>query len=72
MPYRLRVSLVTALFTAVAVLGAPAQPVAAAGEKVAIIVGPVGSLTSSYRTWADEVAKAATAAGATVAKAYSP
>ena len=69
MPYRLRVSLVTALFTAVAVLGAPAQPVAAAGEKVAIIVGPVGSLTSNYRARGDQVAAVATAAGATVAKA---
>ncbi|HSI99152.1 MAG TPA: cell wall-binding repeat-containing protein [Patescibacteria group bacterium] len=72
MPYRLRVSLITLLFSAVAVLGAPAQPAAAAGEKVAIIVGPVGSLTSSYRAWADDVADAATAAGATVVKAYSP
>jgi putative cell wall-binding protein len=72
LPYRLRVSLVTLLFTAVAVLGAPAQPVAAAGEKVAIIVGPVGSLTSNYRARGDQVAAVATAAGATVAKAYSP
>ena len=72
MPYRLRVSLVSAVFTAVAVLGAPAQPVAAAGEKVAIIVGPVGSLTANYRARGDQVAAVATAAGATVAKAYSP
>ena len=45
---------------------------AAAATKVAIIVGPVGTLTANYRTWADEVAAAATADGATVAKAYSP
>ena len=72
MPYRLRVTLITALFSAVAVLGAPAQPAAAAGEKVAIIVGPVGSLTDQYRSMANKVASAATAAGATVVKAYSP
>lgn len=72
MPYRLRVSLLTALFSAVAVLGAPAQPAAAAGEKVAIIVGPVGSLSTQYRSMADKVATAATAAGATVVKAYTP
>ena len=71
MPYRLRVSLISALFTAV-VLGIPAQPAAAAGEKVAIIVGPVGGLTDQYRSWANKVATAATAAGATVVKAYSP
>src|SRR5688572_31185906 len=49
-----------------------AQPAAAAGEKVAVIVGPVGSLTSNYRTRGDQVAAAATAAGATVVKVYSP
>ena len=72
MPYRLRVSLVTALFATVAILGAPAEPAAAAGEKVAIIVGPVGSLSDQYRTMANKVATAATAAGAIVVKAYSP
>ena len=40
--------------------------------KVALIVGPVGSLTHAYITLADEAAKAATAAGAQVAKVYSP
>jgi hypothetical protein len=64
------------LLIATALVGAmpgttPAVAVAA-GEKVAIIVGPVGSLTSSYRTSANRVADAATAAGATVVKAYSP
>ena len=72
MPHRLRTSVVTALFATVAVLGTPAQPAAAAGEKVAIIVGPVGSLTTNYINRANEVASVATAAGATVAKAYSP
>lgn len=50
---------------------APAVAVAA-GPKVAIIVGPVGSLTNSYRSAGDGIASAATAAGATVVKAYSP
>jgi len=52
--------------------GLPPEPAAAVGPKVAVIVGPVGTLTDRYRTWADEVATAAEAAGATVAKAYSP
>ena len=47
-------------------------PVAAAAPKVAIIVGPVGSLTTNYRKSANRVADAAIAAGATVVKAYSP
>lgn len=72
MPYRFRVSVLTALFAAFALLGAPVQPAAAAGEKVAVIVGPVGSLSDTYRALADQVAAAASAAGATVAKAYSP
>jgi putative cell wall-binding protein len=72
LPYRLRVSLVTALFSAAAVLGTPPQPAAAAAEKVAIIVGPVGGLTDQYRSMANKVATAAAAAGATVVKAYSP
>lgn len=72
MPYRLRISVVTALFAAVSLFVPAASPVAAAGEKVAIIVGPVGSLTDSYRSKANKVADTATAAGATVVKAYSP
>ncbi len=72
MPYRLRISVVTALFAAVSLLVPAASPVAAAGEKVAIIVGPVGDLTDSYRSKANKVADVATAAGATVVKAYSP
>lgn len=61
-----------AITLAVAILvAAPPAPAAAAG-KVAIIVGPSGSVTDTYRTMADRVATAAAAAGATVAKAYSP
>ena len=50
----------------------PQPAVAATGVKVAIIVGPVGSLTDNYRARGDRVADAATAAGATVVKVYSP
>jgi putative cell wall-binding protein len=76
LPYRPRVAVVALLvaaLVAVAPFTAP-QPVAAAvtAQKVAIIVGPVGSLTDSYRSSANKVATAATAAGATVVKAYSP
>ena len=71
MPVRIRAAFFGAIILTSAVMVAAPAPAAAAG-KVAIIVGPVGSLTNSYRTWADEVAAVATAAGATVAKAYSP
>jgi len=49
-------------------------PVAAAPPvpKVAVIVGPVGSLTHSYIALANQAAKAATAAGAQVVTVYSP
>ena len=76
MPVRARALALASLLAASAVLGVvpvlrPA-PVAAAAPKVAIIVGPVGGMTSSYRNSANRVADAAIAAGATVAKAYSP
>jgi len=45
---------------------------ASVAPKVAIIVGPTGGQTDFYRNDADEVAAAAEAAGATVARAYSP
>src|SRR5687768_13795385 len=63
---------VAALTLAAAFMVAAPAPTSAAGGKVAIIVGPVGTLTNMYRSMADEVATAATAAGATVVKAYSP
>jgi hypothetical protein len=66
-------SLIIAFLGATFVTAAPlASPVRAAGPKVAIIVGPVAGLTDSYRRSADRVATEATAAGATVVKAYSP
>lgn len=74
MPVRVRASVITvALFlAATSTAGLGAQPAAAGTAKVAIIVGPVGSLTNTYRSFANEVAADATAAGATVVKAYSP
>jgi hypothetical protein len=76
LPVRARALALAVLLVAGAVLGAipglrPSTAVAG-GPKVAIIVGPVGSLTSTYRSYANEAATAATAAGATVVKAYSP
>jgi hypothetical protein len=53
----------------------PARPAVAATSgaiKVAIIVGPVGSLTDNYRARGDRVAAAARNAGAAVVKVYSP
>ena len=43
-----------------------------AAVKLVIIVGPVGSLTDNYRARGNRVAAAASAAGATVVKVYSP
>jgi S-layer homology domain len=67
--------LVLSLLAATTALLAPATTStvqAGPALKVAIIVGPVGSLTDNYRSRGDEVAAVAEAAGATVAKAYSP
>jgi hypothetical protein len=72
----LRVTVIRILLACCLVVGAStiAAPhsMAGSGVKVAIIVGPTGSLTDSYRASANKVAEAARAAGATVAKAYSP
>jgi hypothetical protein len=74
LPVRARAaSLIISVFAAIIITAAPTPaPALAAGEKVVIIVGPVGSLTNNYRSLADGVASAATAAGATVVKVYSP
>ena len=73
---RVRALALTLVIAAAACFGAlpgtRPEVTVAAGQKVAIIVGPVAGLTSSYRTSANRVADAATAAGATVVKAYSP
>ena len=76
LPVRARALALAVILVATASVGVvptmPPAPAVAGGPKVAIIVGPVGSMTSGYRTSANRVADAATAAGATVAKAYSP
>jgi hypothetical protein len=74
LPVRARaLTLLIALVTATTVsVALPVAPVRAAAPKVAIIVGPVGSLSDTYRSFGNQVANAATAAGATVVKAYSP
>jgi len=74
LPVRLRAALSAGIIVAASFLATAttATPAYAAGEKVAIIVGPVGSMTNGYRSAADGVASAAAAAGATVVKAYSP
>ena len=72
MRHRIGATFIAAATLAMAILAAaPPAPTAAAG-KVAIIVGPVGGLSNTYRSMADQVAASATAAGATVAKAYTP
>lgn len=72
MPVRSRAILLVLGFLAAIVLASVPNPARAAGGKVVIIVGPVGSLTANYREKADRIATTATAAGATVAKVYSP
>ena len=74
MPVRRRARVLGPLLLVLAATLTPAaaNPVAAAGPKVAIIVGPTGSITDSYRSHADRVASAARDAGATVTRAYSP
>ncbi|HYN49189.1 MAG TPA: hypothetical protein VER83_10010 [Candidatus Nanopelagicales bacterium] len=67
----LLVALLAALLAAGSLAAAPA-PVAAAGIKVAIVVGPAGSLTSSYIRDARSYAGLARSYGATVVEVYSP
>lgn len=53
-------------------IGLPASAAAAEPTRVAIIVGPVGSLTPTYLHLAELAAAEAERAGATVVRAYSP
>ena len=55
-----------------AALALPGTTRAADPVKVAIVVGPVGSLTPTYLSLAEAAASAAERNGATVARAYSP
>jgi hypothetical protein len=63
-----------AIAAAFAVGGLSAQPqvAAAAGKKVVIIVGPVGSSTANYISNAKALARQARSYGATVYEVYSP
>ena len=71
MPDRIRTATI-ALVTLAAAFAAPLAVRAAAAPKVVIIVGPTGSVTSSYRSQGDSIAATAVADGATVVKVYSP
>ena len=72
MPRRgLLVALLAALLAAGSLAAAPA-PVSAAGIKVAVVVGPAGSLTSSYIRSARGYAAQARSYGATVVEVYTP
>ena len=63
---------VLAALSLAAILGLPTTANAAQPTKVAIIVGPVGSLTPTYLANAELAAVTAEAHGAVVARAYSP
>jgi hypothetical protein len=63
---------VLAALSLTATLGVPSPAAAAAPTRVAIIVGPVGSLTPTYLHLAELAAAEAERHGATVARAYSP
>ena len=72
MPRRgLLVAVLAALLAAGTLAAAPA-PASAAGIKVAVVVGPAGSLTSTYISHAKSYAAQARSYGATVVEVYSP
>jgi hypothetical protein len=70
----LRLTVIIFLAAAFAVGGVAVQPstAQAAGKKVVIVVGPVGSATSGYITSAKRLAAQARSYGATVYEIYSP
>lgn len=69
----LRVALAPVLLVGVALAASPSAAAAMpTTPKVAIIVGPTGSMTPHLIDLANRVARAARNSGATVAKAYSP
>lgn len=70
---RIRRTITIALGTALVLSLLSILPAAAvASMKVVIIVGPTGGLTDTYRSYGDELADTAAAAGADVVKVYSP
>ncbi len=72
MPVRARAPFAVAVAVALAWSALAVAPVAAAGPKVVIIVGPTGAMTDGYRSTANRIANAAEDAGADVVKVYSP
>ena len=72
MPVLSRFAIAAFSLLVVASTALTATPARAAGPKVVVIVGPVGTLTDDYRDRGDDIAAAASAAGATVVKVYSP
>jgi len=71
-PRRALVIAVLAALLAVGSIAAAPAPVAAAGVKVAIIVGPSGANTQTYKTQARSYASLARSYGATVVEVYTP
>lgn len=69
---RLSAALAVVAFVAAIGLAASPQPVAAAGLKVVIVVGPAGASTSNYIYNAKKLATQARGYGATVVEIYSP
>jgi hypothetical protein len=69
---RLTVTLLIAAVFALGGLAANPTNVAAAGTRVVIVVGPVGSSTASYIASARKLAAQARSYGATVSELYSP
>ena len=63
---------ILAALIALGALGATAPDTQAAGYKVVIVVGPVGSSTSEYRDGARKLAAQARSYGASVYEVYSP
>jgi hypothetical protein len=70
--YLARFALAVILAASSLLAGVPAPTAAGVGQKVVIIVGPIGTETNSYRAKADSIATTAAATGATVVKVYSP
>jgi hypothetical protein len=70
--YRLVIVAVMASVMAIGGLVTSPAPVAAAGAKVVIVVGPVGSNTANYIYNAKKLAAQARSYGATVYEVYSP
>jgi hypothetical protein len=70
----MRLTVLSLGFAALALIGVAANPIpaAAAGIKVVVVVGPVGSSTANYISNAKRYASQARSYGATVVEIYSP